>query len=109
MKFRRITAACLTGMMILGVTGCGSNSQNTTDKANNDEKIVIRVLENDTAKKEGYLQELMDAFNAAYKDKGITVVDANMDEYTDLAANGPYGYGPDVLYQANDKDRKSVV
>lgn len=103
MKFRRITAVCLTGMMFLSITGCGSDSKETTNTTNKEEKIVIRVLENDTAKKEGYLQELVDAFNAAYKDKGITVVDANMDEYTDLAANGPYGYGPDILYQANDK------
>lgn len=26
-----------------------------------------------------------------------------MEEYTDLATNGPYGYGPDVIYQANDQ------
>ena len=26
-----------------------------------------------------------------------------MEEYSNLAENGPYGYGPDVLYQANDK------
>ena len=44
----------------------------------------------------------MSAFNEAYADQGIQAVDANMDEYTDLAANGPYGYGPDVLYQANE-------
>ena len=25
-----------------------------------------------------------------------------MDQYTDLEQDGPYGYGPDVLYQAND-------
>lgn len=34
--------------------------------------------------------------------QGITAVDANMDQYLDLANDGPYGYGPDVLYQAND-------
>ncbi len=65
--------------------------------------VVLHILENDTAKAEGYLQALLDAFNEAYKDKGIQAVDANMDEYTDLAMNGPYGYGPDVLYQANDQ------
>ena len=67
------------------------------------ETVVLHVLENDTAKAEGYLQALLDAFNEAYKDKGIQAVDANMDEFTDLATNGPYGYGPDVLYQANDQ------
>lgn len=101
MKLKRIIALCLAGVTVLGVTGCGNNSKTST--TNNKDTIVIHVLENDTAKKEGYLQELIDAFNAAYKDKGIMAVDANMDEYTDLAANGPYGYGPDVLYQANDK------
>lgn len=80
-------------------TGCGKESSVT----GGGETIVLHILENDTAKSEGYLEELLNAFNEAYKDKGIQAVDANMDEYTDLAANGPYGYGPDVLYQANDK------
>ncbi len=101
MKFKRIAALCLSGITILSTVGCADNSK--TNSAGNKETIVIHVLENDTAKKMGYLQELIDAFNAAYKDKGIKAVDANMDEYTDLAANGPYGYGPDILYQANDK------
>lgn len=64
--------------------------------------IVIRVLENDTAIKQGYLAELLSAFNEAYAEYGIVAVDANMDEYSDLEQDGPYGYGPDVLYQAND-------
>ena len=64
--------------------------------------VTLRVLENDTAKEKGYFQELLDAFNAAYAQYGIVAVDANMDQYTDLEQDGPYGYGPDVLYQAND-------
>ncbi len=64
--------------------------------------VILRVLENDTAKEKGYFQELLDAFNAAYAQYGIVAVDANMDQYTDLEQDGPYGYGPDVLYQAND-------
>ena len=48
------------------------------------------------------LKELITAFNEAYADQGITAVDANMDQYLDLANDGPYGYGPDALYQAND-------
>lgn len=64
--------------------------------------VTIRVLENDTAIAEGYFQELIDAFNAAYAEYGIVAVDANMDQYSNLADDGPYGYGPDVLYQAND-------
>lgn len=69
---------------------------------------VLRILENDTAIKQGYLQELLDGFNEKYKDYNITAVDANMDQYTDLANDGPYGYGPDVLYQANDVLMKYV-
>lgn len=64
--------------------------------------VTIRILENDTAKEQGYLAELLNAFNEQYKEYGIKAVDANMDQYTDLETGGPYGYGPDVLYQAND-------
>ncbi len=67
-----------------------------------EKNIVIRVLENDTAIKQGYLKELLNAFNEKYAEYGIVAVDANMDEYSDLEQDGPYGYGPDVLYQAND-------
>lgn len=67
-----------------------------------DKETVIRVLENDTAKKEGYLDYLISAFNEKYKGQNVRVEDANMDEYSDLEKDGPYGYGPDVLYQAND-------
>ena len=92
--------AILLGMSVItGMTGCGGSEKETTA----DGVITLRILENDTAKAEGYLDVLINSFNEAYKDKGIQVVDANMDEYSDLAANGPYGYGPDVIYQANDK------
>ncbi len=107
---REIARVLATGMvfsMAAGLVGCGSSesgSEAVSEKTKETtEQIVLHILENDTAKSEGYLQELLDAFNAAYAEKGIQAVDANMDEYTDLAANGPYGYGPDVLYQANDK------
>ena len=100
----------MLALCLLAMTACGPQGSNGEIKAsgaaeNNQpgETIILRILENDTAKSEGYLQELLDAFNAAYADQGIQAVDANMDEYTDLATNGPYGYGPDVLYQANDK------
>lgn len=68
-----------------------------------EEGAVIRVLENDTAISQGYLDELLAAFNEAYAEYNITAVDANMGNYIDLANAGPYGYGPDVLYQANDQ------
>lgn len=98
-KWSRITAYTMATAMLLGMAGCGSSEGASTPE----ETIVLHVLENDTAKKEGYLQELLDAFNEAYADKGIQAVDADMDEYSNLAENGPYGYGPDVIYQANDK------
>lgn len=69
---------------------------------------VLRILENDTAVKQGYLKELLDGFNEQYKEYGIVAVDANMDEYSDLENDGPYGYGPDILYQANDSLMKYV-
>lgn len=101
MKFKKIISMGLVVALLAGTTGCKSSEPAENNPSG--EKVVIRILENDTAKKEGYLDELLKAFNEAYKDKGIEAVDANMEEYTDLAANGPYGYGPDVLYQANDK------
>lgn len=106
-KMTKLMATCMAFTMTVGVAGCGNsdtgNQADTFKQQEENEKIVLHILENDTAKSEGYLQELLDAFNAAYEDKGIQAVDANMDEFTDLATNGPYGYGPDVLYQANDK------
>ncbi len=63
---------------------------------------VVKVLENDTAIELGYVDELIAAFNEAYKDKGISAERMNIDQYSDLATDGPYGYGPDVWYQAND-------
>ena len=74
----------------------------------NGEQIVIGVLENDFAKKNGYLQVLLDAFDEKYKEYNVIAVDADMDEYSDLENDGPYGYGPDVLYQANDVLMKYV-
>ena len=38
----------------------------------------------------------------ALEQYGIKAVDANMGAYTDLEKLGPAGYGPDVVYQAND-------
>lgn len=99
-KVKKIISIVLASVMMSAMfTGCGEETKNS----GTDETIVLRILENDTAKKEGYLQELLDAFNEAYKDKGIQAVDADMEEYSNLAENGPYGYGPDVIYQANDK------
>ncbi len=71
-------------------------------------KVELRILENDTAKKEGYLDYILAEFNKKYADQNVVAIDANMDEYSDLEKDGPYGYGPDVLYQANDVLMKYV-
>ena len=98
-RLKKIATIALTTVVISSLAGCGDNSKETGAEGT----ITLRILENDTAKQKGYLDVLLNAFNEAYKDKGIQAVDANMEEYSDLAANGPYGYGPDVIYQANDK------
>lgn len=105
-RLKKAVLIILSVALTFSLTACGSKEDNTGKKESfsneSGETITIRILENDTAKKEGYFEYLLNAFNEAYKDKGIVAIDADMDEYTDLAQNGPYGYGPDVLYQAND-------
>lgn len=63
---------------------------------------TIRVLDNKMSLETGFFDEIVDAFNEKYKEYGVTAIDANIDDYTDLETAGPDGYGPDVLYQAND-------
>ena len=67
-----------------------------------EQNATIRVLDNQMAIETGHLEEVLDAFNEKYKEYNVNAVDANMDQYVDLEQNGPDGYGPDVLYQAND-------
>lgn len=125
---KRFLCSLLVGTMCLGLlSGCGQKEtkeasngetdaaagQSSVDLSNIysgelEQNITIRVLENDTAIAEGYFQELIDAFNEEYAEYGIVAVDANMDQYSNLADDGPYGYGPDVLYQANDVLMKYV-
>ena len=99
---KRILALVMAVVMVAGMTvllvACDKPSS----------QITLRVLENDTAKKEGYLDYILEAFNEKYKDDNVVAVDANMDEYSNLEQDGPYGYGPDVLYQANDVLMKYV-
>jgi arabinogalactan oligomer/maltooligosaccharide transport system substrate-binding protein len=119
---KKLTAVILAAVMETGLlAGCGSESTsdgntqsdqtavtNTVFNGELEGDVTIRVLENDTAISKGYFAELIEAFNEAYADYGIMAVDANMDQYLDLANDGPYGYGPDVLYQANDVIMKYV-
>lgn len=111
-----MAAVCSLAML----TGCGGEGGNDTQEPQQgttgspvfngelERNVTIQVLENDTAIAQGYFDELIAAFNETYADYGITAVDANMDQYLDLANDGPYGYGPDVLYQANDVIMKYV-
>lgn len=94
----------LTLLIVLGIfTGNSGGTTNTKFTGELEQGAVIKVLENDTAKKQGYLEELINAFNEAYADKGIQAVDANMSESDDLTTSGPFGYGADVYYQPNDQ------
>lgn len=104
-----VILALVIVMGVLGIIAAGvaadGNEKFTGELERN---VTLHILENDTAKEQGYLKELLDAFNAKYAEYGITAVDANMDQYNDLEKNGPFGYGPDVLYQANDAIMKYV-
>ena len=68
-------AMILVAALVVSMTACGGQESSKSE----DETIVLRILENDTAKQKGYLDELLNAFNEAYKDKGIQAVDANME------------------------------
>ena len=57
---------------------------------------TIRVLDNKMSLETGFFDEIVDAFNEKYKEYGVTAIDANIDDYTDLETAGPDGYGPDV-------------
>ncbi len=102
-----LTAHVLVLALLLGIFGSLSLGRDEAREQTKftgelERNVTLRILENDTAKEKGYFRELLDAFNEAYASYGIVAVDANMDQYTDLEQDGPYGYGPDVLYQAND-------
>ena len=124
----KMKLAAIIMMCLIQLTGCGKGTSNEAnalivDKNNEDstasvldkiytgeleENVTIRVLENDTAIEQGYFKELIDGFNEEYKEYGIQAVDANMDQYSNLEDDGPYGYGPDIIYQANDSLMKYV-
>ncbi len=105
-------------MFSLLLSGCVNKTQTTTSSGGDsvfskfngqlERNVELKVLENDTAIKMGYFDEMIQAFNKEYEEYGITAVDANQGEFADLANSGPYGYGPDVLYQANDVIMKYV-
>ena len=104
-----LVVALIVTVGVLGVVAANvETTRNEKFTGVLEHNVTLRILENDTAKEQGYLKELLDAFNAEYAEYGIKAVDANMDQYTDLEKGGPFGYGPDVLYQANDALMKYV-
>lgn len=109
---RFVSVVLATGMSVMFLTSCGKSQEvgsysyeQIMAKFNGEPErnVTIKVLENDIAVDEGYFGDLIAAFNAEYAEYGIKAEDANMSQYTDLEKNGPLGYGPDVLYDANDK------
>ena len=112
MKRGKIFALCLAAALsAVALTACGERTSGGTFtyeelmakfEGDIEQNAVIRVLDNQMAVETGHLQEVLDAFNERYAEYNVQAVDANMDQYVDLEQNGPDGYGPDVLYQAND-------
>ena len=56
-----------------GILGLARNESEGADKFTGEleRNVKLRVLENDTAKEMGYLDELLDAFNKKYASYGI--------------------------------------
>ena len=112
MKKMRMAALCLAlTFAAAGLSACGERTQGgiytyeelmRKFEGEIERNAIIRVLDNQMAIETGHLQEVLDAFNERYAEYNVNAVDANMDQYIDLEQNGPDGYGPDVLYQAND-------
>lgn len=103
-----IILAVIITFGILSITADGNTTGNEKFTGVLERNVTLHILENNTAKEQGYLKELLDSFNERYKEYGIKAVDANIDQYNDLEQSGPFGYGPDVLYQANDAVMKYV-
>ena len=115
MMKKLLCCAIVLALLLTALAGCGRESAPAENGASDvyasvmarfdgklEEGTVLKVLENDTAIELGYVDALIEAFNEAYRDKGISAERMNVDQYSDLATDGPYGYGPDVWYQAND-------
>lgn len=116
---KKIVSILLIGVVGVGLAACNGGGRREQsgqqalemlyrrfdgeiESGTSEDPIILHILENDTAKQSGYLAELLSGFNSEYAEYNIIAVDANQDQYSNLADDGPYGYGPDVLYQAND-------
>ena len=97
-------AAAMTFALAAGCgeqKGGGGGGTRFTGDLESERGAVVKVMDNGTAIEKGVAKAIIDAFNEEYAEYGIRAEDANMDQ-TDLAQDGPYGYGPDVLFGAND-------
>ncbi len=104
---KKLTALVLCALLILALVPVHAESEMYTRVMSRFDGVLeagktVKVLENATAIELGYVDRLIEEFNAAYADQGISAVKMDIDQYADLATDGPYGYGPDVWYQAND-------
>jgi len=107
-SWKRLAAPVLCALMVLGAMVPATAQSDMYHRVmarfsgELEAGAVVNVLENDTAIELGYVQRLVDAFNETYADRGVSAKIMDIDQYSDLATDGPYGYGPDVWYQAND-------
>lgn len=104
--FKKVISFILLAGMALSVAACNQSGQSEGGNRFTGElerNVTIKIQENNVAVEKGYLDEIIAGFNEKYAEYGIKAVDANMSDQMDLAEDGPYGYGPDVLYGANDK------
>ena len=71
---KKAISLALASSMVVSMAACGQSKDNASGESAEGDVITLRILENDTAKQEGYLDELINAFNEAYKGKGIQAV-----------------------------------
>ena len=71
--FAKITSFMLVIIMLLGMTACGGNTEGAAGETDKDGNIIVKIMfhvDKTSAEGQAY-QKRIDAFNAAYKDKGI--------------------------------------
>ncbi len=67
-----VILALIILMGTLGIIAAGIEAEGNDKFTGEIERgATLRILENDTAKEQGYLKELLDAFNAKYAEYGV--------------------------------------
>lgn len=95
---KREISLLLASSMVIGITACGQSADSGSEEVKNPNMTTLRILEDDTAKEAGYVDELIKAFNDAYIGRGIQAEVVTMDANSNLAENGP-----DILYMNNNE------